>query len=104
MVQILMLAPFLRFISGFSGFMRYVVSDIPIDDEVSMVTSRISRLLVLPVLSLSEVLIWVNARECCECTHVVEFACHSRPSSNKTRKIPAGPAFFLSQDEANPIW
>jgi hypothetical protein len=30
------------FILGFSGVMRQVVSDVPVDDEAPMVTSRIS--------------------------------------------------------------
>jgi hypothetical protein len=42
-IQILVLALFSGFIPGFSGVMRLVVSDVPVDDETPVVTSRISK-------------------------------------------------------------
>jgi hypothetical protein len=42
-VQILVLTSFPAFISRYSGVMRQEVGDVPVDDETSMVTPRISR-------------------------------------------------------------
>ena len=41
--QLVRCSHFLGFIPRFSGIMRFVVSDVPVDNEAPMVTSGISR-------------------------------------------------------------